>query len=199
MRRLGSGTLSCPASGVGTLAGAGRRPGNGIPGGSVPWLARSEPSCCCLRCRFVGLWSIDASDASASLSPSAVCCWAVSNWAWISEYKPFSERKSCNTVSGRTWELGETGSARRTGMPELVLMPAPVTTTTLRAFQSAFAISCNNGSQPGSTWVVGIVLRQSIEAALGEGGPRHRRTRQRTATKNKSASVYRVIVRAERW
>ena len=101
--------------------------------------------------------------------------------------------------AGSTWELGEAGSARHTGMPELVLMPAPVTTTTLRAFQSAFAISCNNGSQPGSTWVVGIVLRQSIEAALGEGGPRHRRTRQRTATKNKSASVYRVIVRAERW
>ncbi len=47
-------------------------------------------------------------------------------------------------------------------------MPAPVTTTTLRAFQSAFAISCNNGPQPGSTWVVGIVFRQSIEAALGE-------------------------------
>jgi hypothetical protein len=50
-------------------------------------------------------------------------------------------------------------------MPELVLMPAPVMTTTLRDFHSAFAMSCSNGSQPGSTCVVGIVASRPSGAA----------------------------------
>lgn len=47
----------------------------------------------------------------------------------------------------------------RTGMPELVLMPAPVMTTTLRDFHNVLAISCRKASEPGSTWVVGILTR----------------------------------------
>ena len=46
-------------------------------------------------------------------------------------------------------------------MPELVLMPAPVITTTFRAFQSALAISCRWDSQSGVTWVVGIAISES--------------------------------------
>ena len=44
--------------------------------------------------RFAGLGSFDASEASLSLLLAPACCWAESNWAWMSEYKPFSERKS---------------------------------------------------------------------------------------------------------
>jgi hypothetical protein len=58
---------------------------------------------------------------------------------------------------------------RRTGMPELVLMPAPVMTTTFRAFHRVFAMSCNNGSQPGSTWVVGIAFGRPINGTSENG------------------------------
>lgn len=44
-------------------------------------------------------------------------------------------------------------------------MPAPVMTTTFRDFHNVFAISCNKGSQPGSTWVVGIAIALLIGAA----------------------------------
>jgi hypothetical protein len=70
------------------------------------------------------------------------------------------------------WKLGELGT-RLTGIPELVLMPAPVMTTTLRAFHKAFAMSCSNGSQPGLTWVVGILTARltdlGSEQDAGEG------------------------------
>lgn len=42
-------------------------------------------------------------------------------------------------------------------MPELVLMPAPVTTTTLRALRSALATPWSRSSEPGETCWVGIV------------------------------------------
>lgn len=58
---------------------------------------------------------------------------------------------------------------RRTGMPELVLMPAPVITTTFRAFHRVFAISCSKGSQPGSTCVVGIVTNRPRDRASEKG------------------------------
>lgn len=43
-------------------------------------------------------------------------------------------------------------------MPEFVLMPAPVITTTLRDFHTELAISWRRDSESGSTWVVGIVV-----------------------------------------
>ena len=54
-----------------------------------------------------------------------------------------------------------------TGMPELVLMPAPVTTTTLRALNSALAIPWRSSWESGWTCVVGIV---------GGGGRRRARS-----------------------
>lgn len=44
-----------------------------------------------------------------------------------------------------------------TGIPEFVLMPAPVTTTTFLALCSALAMSCKSRSDPGVTWTVGIL------------------------------------------
>jgi hypothetical protein len=62
-------------------------------------------------------------------------------------------------------------------MPEFVLMPAPVMTTTFLAFHSEFAISCNKGSHPGSTWVVGIVASRAIRTASNETGGQTRQSR----------------------
>lgn len=108
---------------------------------------------------------------SLSLGDDASCwvfCRATaSNWACISEYRPFSERKSCSIVSrpGPYNPYAE----KCTGMPELVLMPAPVTTTTLRALKRAFATSWRLSSDDGSTCSVGIAARQSgLDARIGE-------------------------------
>jgi len=57
---------------------------------------------------------------------------------------------------GLHWHL--TRPTRLTGMPEFVLMPAPVITTIFRDFHTEFAISWRRDSEPGSTWVVGIVV-----------------------------------------
>lgn len=46
-----------------------------------------------------------------------------------------------------------------TGMPELVLIPAPVTTTTFFALYSEAAISWSNAVDSGVTWIVGILER----------------------------------------
>lgn len=46
---------------------------------------------------------------------------------------------------------------RLTGIPEFVLMPAPVTTTTFLALYNEFAMSWSSRSDPGVTWTVGIV------------------------------------------
>lgn len=51
----------------------------------------------------------------------------------------------------------QTRRVQLTGMPELVLMPAPVITTTFLALDRAFAMSCNSRSDPGVTWTVGIL------------------------------------------
>jgi hypothetical protein len=90
------------------------------------------------------------------------------------------------TVSGGTLAIWGGQGTRRTGIPELVLMPAPVMTTTLRDFHSAFAMSCSNGSQPGSTCVVGIVMSRPSGAASdgGAGGQQWR------AVVEKLAAVY---------
>lgn len=44
-----------------------------------------------------------------------------------------------------------------TGIPELVLIPAPVTTTTFFAFHSESAISWRRADDPAWTWIVGIL------------------------------------------
>lgn len=52
------------------------------------------------------------------------------------------------------WSTGDTSrweTRRLTGMPELVLMPAPVTTTTFFALYSEFAISCSSRAESGVT------------------------------------------------
>ena len=53
-----------------------------------------------------------------------------------------------------------------TGIPELVLIPAPVTTTTLRDFSRASATVCKSSGELDSTWVVGIVL-DALSASFG--------------------------------
>lgn len=50
-------------------------------------------------------------------------------------------------------------------MPEFVLMPAPVITTTFFAFHNACAISWSRDSESAVTWVVGI----SYAWEAGEG------------------------------
>jgi hypothetical protein len=47
-------------------------------------------------------------------------------------------------------------SSKLTGIPELVLMPAPVTTTTFFALNKALAMSCKCRSHSGLTCMVGI-------------------------------------------
>lgn len=42
-------------------------------------------------------------------------------------------------------------------MPELVLMPAPVMTTTFFAFHIESAISCSRDPESDDTWTVGIL------------------------------------------
>ena len=44
-------------------------------------------------------------------------------------------------------------------MPELVLMPAPVTTTTLRDLSKESATSCSSSAQAGSICCVGMAGR----------------------------------------
>ena len=46
--------------------------------------------------------------------------------------------------------------AQLTGMPQFVLIPAPVTTTTFFDLPNVSAISCSCRSQPGPTLMVGI-------------------------------------------
>ena len=75
--------VSCPTSSPGALDIAARRPGNGISWTPAPCPIASSELVYRLRCRFVGLRSTDASEASASASLSLLvaCCWAVSNCA----------------------------------------------------------------------------------------------------------------------
>ena len=54
------------------------------------------------------------------------------------------------------------GTRLLTGMPEFVLIPAPVMTTTLRAFQRELAMSWSSGAEPGSTWVVGMAATAAV-------------------------------------
>lgn len=49
---------------------------------------------------------------------------------------------------------------QHTGMPELVLMPAPVTTTTLRALSRVFATVWSSSSELGSTCWVGMAVAE---------------------------------------
>jgi hypothetical protein len=70
-----------------------------------------------------------------------------------------------------------------TGIPELVLMPAPVITTTFLAFHSVFAISCSSGSQPGSTCVVGILHQQVLGSAFGMSGTMRERSHTKYTTR----------------
>jgi hypothetical protein len=55
--------------------------------------------------------------------------------------------------------------ACRTGIPELVLMPAPVTTTTFRALKSALATSCRCSPDTGWTCCVGMIEAAQLTAA----------------------------------
>lgn len=50
----------------------------------------------------------------------------------------------------------------RTGMPELVLIPAPVTTTTFLALPTLSATSCSNADASGTTWIVGMLRERSV-------------------------------------
>lgn len=56
-------------------------------------------------------------------------------------------------------------ACKHTGMPELVLIPAPVTTRTFFAFQRASAISCRSSLDSGNTWLVGILKDYYAEAS----------------------------------
>lgn len=47
--------------------------------------------------------------------------------------------------------------AQLTGIPQFVLIPAPVTTTTLLDFPNLSAISCSSWPDPGPTLMVGIL------------------------------------------
>lgn len=49
-----------------------------------------------------------------------------------------------------------------TGIPQLVLIPAPVTTTTFFDLPIASAISCNPEKESGPTLVVGILSTQAL-------------------------------------
>jgi len=48
-------------------------------------------------------------------------------------------------------------SCKLTGIPQFVLIPAPVTTMTFFDFPSTSAISCSSRAEPGETLMVGIV------------------------------------------
>ena len=53
-----------------------------------------------------------------------------------------------------TWSIGGYAAKetrRLTGMPELVLIPAPVTTTTFFALNNEFASSCSRSVDSGVT------------------------------------------------
>lgn len=66
-------------------------------------------------------------------------------------------------------------ASRLTGMPELVLIPAPVITTTFFALYSELAISCSCEAESGVMWTVGIfqdVLGSSQGSRGDEGGER---------------------------
>lgn len=58
---------------------------------------------------------------------------------------------------------------QHTGMPEFVLMPAPVMTTTLRDFPRVSATACRESKHPGVIWTVGITtsVRERTQASRG--------------------------------
>ena len=60
---------------------------------------------------------------------------------------------------------------RLTGMPEFVLIPAPVTTTTFFALYSEFAMSCSSRADSGVTCTVGILGSALVsgQRARGDG------------------------------
>lgn len=49
-----------------------------------------------------------------------------------------------------------------TGIPQLVLIPAPVTTMTLRDFPKLSAICCSSRTEPALTCRVGIVAAHNL-------------------------------------
>lgn len=64
-------------------------------------------------------------------------------------------------VHSMGWQRGCPGETRRlTGIPELVLIPAPVTTTTFFALKSEFASSWSSVVDSGVMWTVGILERR---------------------------------------
>lgn len=58
------------------------------------------------------------------------------------------------------------GLIQLTGIPEFVLMPAPVTTTTFFAFNKALAIAWSCSSEAGVTCVVGILCTICTRGAM---------------------------------
>lgn len=67
---------------------------------------------------------------------------------------------------GSSWN---SSAEQLTGMPELVLMPAPVTTTTFLALTSAFAMSWRDSALSGCTSRVGISGRLKTPRRSEEG------------------------------
>jgi len=49
-----------------------------------------------------------------------------------------------------------------TGIPQFVLIPAPVTTTTFRDFPKVSAMNCSSSSEFGETLIVGIIAMCTI-------------------------------------
>lgn len=54
-----------------------------------------------------------------------------------------------------------------TGIPQFVLIPAPVTTTTFRDLPKVSAMSCSSSSESGVTLIVGIIA--SVQRILSGG------------------------------
>ena len=113
------------------------------------------------RLFFFGLSSI----SKLSVFSQGGFCKAALYCAWISEYNPFSERKSYAGSTTFAWRRHSV-CAQLTGMPQFVLIPAPVTTTTFLDFPSVSAISCSARPDPGPTLMVGIVSVAQRKGAL---------------------------------
>lgn len=76
---------------------------------------------------------------------------------------------------------GQEAGVVHTGIPELVLIPAPVTTMTLRAFSSESAMSWSCDCESGGTCVVGIVEEKNAQRVAWESS-RDASSRLRGAT-----------------
>jgi hypothetical protein len=69
--------------------------------------------------------------------------------------KSIFRAKVLGTVSKGNFEVG---CDSLTGIPQLVLIPAPVTTTTFLDFPRASAINCSSWLESGPTLIVGMML-----------------------------------------